>query len=88
MLRGRALNGHEGLFPMSLMETILVYVNDKPVQIYQGMKVKHALIAFDQDLYKAARSGEFAVKNADGFVVDLDGSLSDGSRIYLVKTER
>lgn len=66
-----------------MQETIVVYVNDKPVQIYQGMKVKHALISFDQDLYKAALSGEVAVKNADGFPVGLDGSLSDGTRIYL-----
>lgn len=65
------------------METIFVYVNDRPVRIYRGMKVKHALIAFNQDLYRAALAGELTVKNADGFPVGLDGSLSNGARIYL-----
>lgn len=66
-----------------MQETITVHVNDKPVAIYRGMKVKHALISFDQNLYKAALAGDIIVKDADGFPVGLDGSLSDGTRIYL-----
>ena len=69
------------------METITVYVNDQPVEIYRGMKVKHALIAFDQDLYTAALSGGAAVQDGNGFAVGLDGSLSAGARIYLKKNK-
>jgi hypothetical protein len=63
-------------------EDILVHVNDKRVRLYVGMKVKHALIACDYSLYKAAKEGRVLVVDDNGFFVGLDGSLHDGARIF------
>jgi len=43
-------------------ERLTVFVNDKPVTVFQGMTVKHALIAFDYTLYRDVRDGKAVVK--------------------------
>ena len=67
-------------------ENIDVYVNDRKINIYRGMKVKHALTAYDQSLYKAALAGEIRIEDENGFTVGLEGSLADGARIFTVAT--
>jgi hypothetical protein len=59
-----------------------VYVNDKPVKLFQGMQVKHALI----------RAGEMAQSthglkayDAWGHELGLDGALIEGMKIYVKK---
>jgi hypothetical protein len=65
-------------------ENIDVYVNHRKINIYRGMKVKHALTSYDQSLYKAALAGEIRIEDENGFSVGLEGSLADGSRIFTV----
>ncbi|MGA2401131.1 MAG: hypothetical protein ABSG91_05415 [Syntrophobacteraceae bacterium] len=67
-------------------ENIDVYVNDRKITIYRGMKVKHALIAYDQNLYKAALAGDIRVEDENGFTVGLEGSLADGAKIFTIAT--
>lgn len=62
-------------------ERITVIVNGRPVEIFVGMKVKHALIAFDQKVYAAAAEGRILVEDSHGFQIGLDGALSDGATI-------
>jgi len=64
-----------------MSERITVTVNGSPVEIFRGMKVKHALMAFNQDLYAAAAQGRILVEDSRGFRIGLEGALSDGSRI-------
>ena len=63
--------------------TIEVFVNGRKIPIYRGMQVKHALIAYDQDVYKAATEGRARVEDENGFIVGLDGGLTEGTRIYV-----
>ena len=65
-------------------ERINVYVNGETINLYRGMKVKHALIAYDQSLYKAALTGEVRVEDENGFTVGLEGSLADGAKILAI----
>ncbi len=65
-----------------MSETILVHVNDQGVEIYRGMKVKHALISLDQALYEKALAGEILVKDENGFILGLEGGLSEGAKIF------
>jgi hypothetical protein len=67
-------------------ENITVYVNGREIDIYRGMRVKHALIAYDGNLYKAALAGEVRVEDENGFSVGLEGSLSNGARIFAIAT--
>ncbi|MGB9857041.1 MAG: hypothetical protein ACPLKX_02720 [Dictyoglomaceae bacterium] len=68
-------------------ESIVVYVNDKPVKIYQGMQVKHALISYDYSLYKFCENGELIVLDENGFEVGLEGALHEGAKIYTKKVK-
>jgi hypothetical protein len=63
-------------------EGITGYVNDTEVRIHGGMKVKHALIALDTELYEACRHGRVTVRDGNGFVVGLDGTLEEGFRLF------
>ncbi len=69
-----------------MSEHIGVYVNGQKINLYRGMKVKHALIAYDQSLYKAALLGEVRVEDKNGFALGLEGSLADGSEIFTIAT--
>lgn len=68
-----------------MKEQFVVYVNGKPVEIYRGMKVKHALIGFDYNLYSDCLEGRAVVRDENGFVVGLDGSLSEGARLEVIR---
>jgi hypothetical protein len=57
-----------------------VYVNQKPVEVFPGMQVKHALICADQ-----IGKIPVGVKAYDewGHELGLDGALVPGMKIFL-----
>ncbi len=61
-------------------ETLIVYVNDKPKQLFIGMNVKHAI---GSRWTKRVLEHHAIVRNAEGNTVDVDGALFDGERLYL-----
>jgi hypothetical protein len=65
-----------------MTEQITVLVDGKPVKIYRGMLVKHALIASDYGLYEAAVAGEVVVVDHHGFRLGLEGALLEGSLVF------
>ena len=71
-----------------MAEQIVVYINDRPVEVFRGMEVRHALISSDYALYKAAERGEIAVEDGNGFSLGLEGAMRDGARIYTRRIER
>jgi hypothetical protein len=57
-----------------------VFVNQKPVDLAPGMKVKHALISAGQ---MAAIAAGLKAYDAWGHEVGLDGALADGMKIIV-----
>jgi hypothetical protein len=57
-----------------------VYVNQKPVDLIPGMRVKHALIQAGQ---MAAIAAGFKVYDEWGNELGLDGGLSPGMKILV-----
>lgn len=57
-----------------------VYVNNKPIDILPGMKVKHALI--NANLLKEIELGK-KVYDEWGNEIGLDGAMSEGIKIYI-----
>jgi hypothetical protein len=57
-----------------------VYVNDKPVDIFPGMTVKHALIG--AGLLRGMDASK-RVFDEWGNEIGLDGALSEGAKIYV-----
>ena len=62
---------------------LTVYVNDKPNQLFRGLAVKHAIGSRKTRAVQAHRA---IVRDADGNIVDVDGALYDGERLYLSPT--
>jgi hypothetical protein len=57
-----------------------VYVNDKPVDIFPGMTVKHALLSAGLlDKIDASKR----VFDEWGNEIGLDGALSEGAKVYV-----
>ena len=63
-----------------------VFVNGRKIDLYRGMRVKHALIAYDQSLYKAVLAGEVRVEDENGFSLGLEGGLANGAKIFTIAT--
>ncbi len=59
---------------------ITVYVDDKEVCVYRGMRVRHALTS---DQVHLVEMGGAEVRDSYGHVVGLDGALNDGQRLAL-----
>jgi hypothetical protein len=62
-----------------------IYVNDIPVEIMPGMTVKHALIS--AGLFNDADSIQ-SVCDKWGNEIGLDGELTEGERIYVVRKKK
>ncbi len=72
-----------------MSEHIEIFVNGRKIGLYRGLKVKHALIAYDQDAYGAALAGHARVEDENGFALGLEGGLTGGEKIFVkaVKSE-
>ena len=66
-----------------MKERFSVFVNGKPVTVFRGMSVKHALIAYNYPVYKACAEGRAAVRDEHGFAVGLEGALSEGAKLSI-----
>ena len=66
-----------------MKERLRVSVNGKPVEVFRGMSVKHALIAYDETVYKAAAEGRAVVRDQRGFVIGLEGALLEGAVLFV-----
>jgi len=64
---------------------IIVYVNDKKVSLYRGMRVKHALTL---EQVRLIESGKAEIRNSHGHVTGLDGALSDGERFTFYRKNK
>jgi hypothetical protein len=66
-----------------MAERVRVWVKEVLVEVYRGMQVKHALIAYDPAVYAACQRGELLVEDEHGFRVGLEGALHDGARFFV-----
>ncbi len=62
------------------MDKITVFIDDKPRQLFFGLKVRHAIGRRNAETVRAHRA---IVVDADGNIIDLDGALADQERLYI-----
>lgn len=63
-------------------DKITIYLDDQPMRIYRGMKVKNALCARGLESLNLELS---SVVDAEGNPVGLEGALAEGMKLYVVK---
>jgi hypothetical protein len=66
-----------------MKERFSVFVNGKPVEVFRGMSVKHALIAYDYPVYRACAEGRAVVRDEHGFALGLEGALREGATLSI-----
>ncbi len=64
---------------------MIVYINDKKIETFSGAKIKDAVLKYSKDDYKAVGKETADVVDTDGNGYDLDGSLSEGQRLFIKK---
>ncbi|MCE5242522.1 MAG: hypothetical protein ABFD98_16115 [Syntrophobacteraceae bacterium] len=62
---------------------VVVSIDGKPVRVFRGLRVMHALIACDQALYNAVRDGRAHVEDERGCRVGMEGALTPGARFFV-----
>lgn len=59
---------------------ITVYVDDEPRRFFLGLRVRHAI---GHQRARRVERRNAVVEDGDGNLVDLDGALYDGERLYV-----
>lgn len=60
-----------------------VYVNDKPIEIFQWAEVQHCVNAYDSDLYVKVRNGDAEIVDEKGDRIGWGGFAGNGQHIYV-----
>ncbi len=66
----------------------IVYVNDRPISIFNWAEVQHCINAYDSDLYLKVRRGEAEIVDARGDRIGWGGFAGDGQHIYVRLLDR
>lgn len=62
---------------------MIVIVNGKKIEIFDGAKVEHAIRKFAPATLKAVKRGLLYVTDSFGNTIALDGSLTDNETIHI-----
>jgi len=64
---------------------VIVFLNDRQLEIFEGARVKDAVLKYSKEKYRSTRSGETVVTDKYDNTVDPEGELADDQRLYLKK---
>ena len=62
---------------------MIVFINDKELEIFMGARVQDAILAYSQKSFNLVQQGKMAIFDRFGNLTDLDGSLTNGQRLTL-----
>lgn len=62
---------------------MIVIVNSKKIEVFDGAKVEHAIRKFAPATLKAVKQGLLYVTDSFGNKIALDGSLTDNETIHI-----
>jgi hypothetical protein len=60
-----------------------VFVNETGIILFQGAKVKDAILKFDKKILRELSSYE--ILDRYGYETDIDGALQEGSKLFINK---
>lgn len=62
---------------------VKAYVNNIEIELFYVATMKHALLKANEDLYKKVINGQAVIKDQEGNVVDVGGSLGNDFSYYV-----
>lgn len=60
-----------------------VYVNNRPIEIFQWAEVQHCVNAYDSTLYVKVQKGEAEIVDEKGNAIGWGGFAGNGQHIYV-----
>jgi hypothetical protein len=60
-----------------------LYVNDKPIGIFQWAEVQHCVNAYDSNLFLKVQNGEAEIVDETGGRIGWGGFAGNGQHIYV-----
>ena len=63
--------------------SVKVIINNQDVTIFNGARVRDAVLAYSKESYKLLRASKLTVRDRHGNITEADGSLSEGQIIFL-----
>ena len=65
-----------------------VYVNDKPIVIFQWAEVQHCVNAYDSDLFLKVQNGQAEIVDEVGNRIGWGGFTGNGQHIYVRHSDK
>ena len=62
---------------------MIVFLNDRQLEMFEGARVKDAVLKYSKEKYHSTRSGKTIVADKYNNPVDPEGELSHDQRLYL-----
>lgn len=66
---------------------MIVFLNDRQLELFEGARVKDAVLKYSKEKYRSTRAGETVVTDKYDNEIDPEGELSDDQRLYLKKNK-
>ena len=66
---------------------MIVFLNDRQLELFEGARVKDAVLNYSKEEYRSTRAGETIVTDKYENAIDPEGELSDDQRLYLKKNK-
>ncbi|MBK7212346.1 MAG: hypothetical protein IPH88_03400 [Bacteroidales bacterium] len=66
---------------------MLVYLDQKEIQVFRGARLMDALLAFSPKLFDKVVNGDCLILDRFGNITELDGPLREGQKLFTQKTE-
>ncbi|MDP4280988.1 MAG: hypothetical protein Q8867_02455 [Bacteroidota bacterium] len=67
---------------------MVIFVNNQEIRIFEGAKVRDAVLAYSREIYSALIKGKIRIVDRFGNNTDPDGTLSPNQSIFIIpKTE-
>ena len=64
-----------------------VYINQEEIAIFAGARVKDAILAYSQEIWKKVSKGELEVNDRFGNLTDPEGPIQEGQHITLKRSK-
>ncbi len=69
------------------MNDLRILINNKEIQLFHGAKLKHGLLKFNEEYYKAVRDGKATLLDQYGNLVEMNGAAENDVSYTVVLEE-
>jgi hypothetical protein len=65
---------------------MIVYINEQPVEIFNGADLGHVVLKYSSRSYKMVCTGKLAIFDKYGFKTEPDAPVKEGQKFFVKRT--